>query len=202
MITGASLDGADAANRDPRKKVELDLEQHVFLAYPRQTLLVTSRHGQDVNVATFAWSTVLSIRPPLHGLVITPRSFSNTLIQASKRFIINVPDKALIKKVVAIGGVTGREVDKFAAYGLTTLPPLALGEDGPPRIAECPAHVECVVKDVVPTGDHVLLVGEVVACSVDERLVKGDVYMPNQFEMPLHLGGREYCFNSLKKQSF
>ncbi|MHA1791417.1 MAG: flavin reductase family protein [Promethearchaeota archaeon] len=184
------------------EKVIVDLDQHVFMLYPRQTILVTSRHEDTINIISVAWSTALSQRPPLHGIVLSPKRLSHDLIKKSRKFIINVPKRDLINEIVACGRSTGRVTNKFKQCGLSSLPPLALGDDGPPRIGECPVHIECLVKDMLDIGDHTLFIGEVVACSADAELVKNGIFQPNMFEIPYHLGGHQFTFNSKKIYSF
>jgi len=184
------------------EKVEVDIDQNAFMVYPRQSVLVTSRYGDDVNIITVAWTTVLSFKPPMQGIVISPQRFSHDLISKSKKFIINIPDRSIINQVVQCGRTTGRLMNKFAEIDLTPLHPVALGEYGPPRIAECPVHVECEVKQAIDFGDQTLFAGEVVACSANANLIKDGIYQAGLFEIPLHLGGHQFQFNNLKIHSF
>ena len=39
----------------------------------------------------------------------------------------------------------------------------------PPRIAECKAHLECILDRHLAYGDEVILVGQIVAVSVDRE---------------------------------
>ena len=45
----------------------------------------------------------------------------------------------------------------------------------PPLIEECFSHLECKVVQQHVCGDHMLFVGEVVATSVDEEVMRGDI---------------------------
>ncbi|MHA1683598.1 MAG: flavin reductase family protein [Promethearchaeota archaeon] len=199
----ANMDlGYHAQEPQVQKKLLVDIRQHVSLVYPRQSVLITSGFGAETNIGTLAWTTILSNRPPIQGIVVTPGRFTYELIDASKKFIINIPDRSLINEFVGMGQTTGRLVDKFEKFGLTPLESIAFGENGPPRIAECPVHVECRVVQQVPFGDHVLFAGEVVSCSVNEELVKDGLYIPNKIKIPYHLGGHQFTFNEQKVHSF
>lgn len=184
------------------EKVDVDIDQNAFMVYPRQSVLVTSRYGDDVNIVTVAWTTVLSFKPPMQGIVLSPQRYSHELIAKSKKFIINIPDRNIINQVVQCGRSTGRLINKFAEIDLTPLRSIALGEYGPPRIAECPVHVECEVKQAIDFGDQTLFAGEVVACSANANLIKNGIYQPGLFEIPYHLGGHQFEFNNLKIYSF
>jgi flavin reductase (DIM6/NTAB) family NADH-FMN oxidoreductase RutF len=62
-------------------------------------------------------------------------------------------------------------VDKWAETGLTPIPSLKVK---PPRIGECFSHMECRVVQTHTCGDHTLFVGEVLATTVDEGVMKGE----------------------------
>lgn len=188
--------------RQGGRHVELDIDQHVFAVYPRQAVLVTAALDGASNITTVAWSSVLSQKPPLQGIAISPKRHTHDLIKESKKFIINVPTREIISHVVECGRATGRFKDKFTHAGLTPLPSLALGDNGPKRIEECPVNIECIVKSMVVTGDHTLFVGEVVSVSVREDLLQNGLYQPNQFQIPYHLGGHEFTFNEKRVFSF
>jgi flavin reductase (DIM6/NTAB) family NADH-FMN oxidoreductase RutF len=94
------------------------------------------------------------------------------LIEESGEFVINTPPIAIEEQMHYCGTESGRRVDKFAETGLTPIPSLKVG---PPRIKECFGHLECKVVQKHACGDHTLYVGEVVATSADEDVMRGDV---------------------------
>ncbi len=106
-------------------------------------LLTTARRGRP-NVMTLSWHTMMEFEPPLVGCVISGRNYSFELLKASRECVINIPTAALARQVVAVGNFSGREVDKFAAFGLTPLP---AAQVAPPLVGECHAHLECRVAD-------------------------------------------------------
>lgn len=63
---------------------------------------------------------------------------------------------------------SGREVDKFAACGLT---PQAASAVSAPLLAESPLSIECRVRQVLELGSHHMFLADVVAVDVEERLV-------------------------------
>jgi flavin reductase (DIM6/NTAB) family NADH-FMN oxidoreductase RutF len=90
--------------------------------------------------------------------------------------------------VWAAGTISGRDLDKFARVGLTPIPALVVK---PPRIAECPTHIECRVVDRLDTGDHTIFIGQVVAKSGDIDAIRAGTL--NERIAPLfHLGGTKF----------
>ena len=65
----------------------------------------------------------------------------------------------LAKQVVKVGNCSGRDVDKFAAFGLTPKPASMVQ---PPLIDECFANLECRVVDTRMVNAYNFFVLEVV----------------------------------------
>ncbi len=75
----------------------------------------------------------------------------------------------------ALQYATGRDVIKFAEARLTPIPGLKVRA---PLIRECPVNLECVVRNFLVLGSHVLFLAEVVALHADDEVVEnGGVIM-------------------------
>jgi len=94
----------------------------------------------------------------------------------------------LVKQVWVVGTLLGRNVNKFQVAGLTPIPSDVVK---PPRIAECPTHIECRIVDTLETGDHTIFVGKVVAKSGDFDAIK-DGLLNEHVEPLFHLGGTKF----------
>ncbi|HEX7385367.1 MAG TPA: flavin reductase [Burkholderiaceae bacterium] len=64
------------------------------------------------------------------------------------------------------GNTSGRDLDKFCAFGLTAAPASAVD---PPHVGECFAHLECRVADTRAVNRYGMFVLEVVAAWIDPR---------------------------------
>jgi len=133
---------------------------------PSPAALITSVDAQGrPNIITLGETYNLSIRDPvLVGIGIAKARYSHSLIRECGEFVVNLPPARLAEKVDRCGTVSGRDVDKFAAFGLTPLPATKVR---PPLIAECPVNIECKLLFVQTIGDHDLFAGEVLAHHVD-----------------------------------
>jgi len=65
---------------------------------------------------------------------------------------------------VKVGNSSGRDLDKFAAFGLT---PLAAERVAPPLVAECFANLECKVTDRRLVNRYNLFILEVLKAWTD-----------------------------------
>lgn len=134
--------------------------------YPTPAALITCADEQGrPNLLTLGETFNISIaRPVILGIAIRKSRYSHELISRTAEYVVNLPTRAIAEQVWHCGRVSGRDVDKFAATGLTPLPAAVVKA---PLIAECPINVECRVTGIQVIGDHDLFLGEVVAQHVN-----------------------------------
>jgi flavin reductase (DIM6/NTAB) family NADH-FMN oxidoreductase RutF len=162
-----------------------------YLLHPYNTSLVTccDAEGQP-NIIAIAWLIPVSVSPPLMGMSIRPTRHSYALIQATGEFVINVAPHEIAQQVLFCGRRSGRDVDKFAATGLT---PGQARHVRPPIIEECIAHLECRVVQEVEAGDHHLVIGEVLAAYARPGILDDDgLYDLSHVQLLFHLGRNRF----------
>ena len=120
------------------------------------------------NIITLAWVGTLCSEPPMVGIGVRPGRHSHGLIVETGEFVVNLPRADQADAVDYCGQVSGREVDKWVACGLTPVPGTKVRT---PLIAGCPVALECVVSHRLALGTHDLFVGEVVAVQADEAVL-------------------------------
>jgi len=110
------------------------------------------------NVITLGWGQV---GPNYHGhpifiIAVAPPRYSWRFLEEVPEFVIAVPTVAMRPAANLCGTKSGRDMDKFAAAGLTRVPSLDVRA---PSILECPINVECrIYTKVAPP--HMLLTPE------------------------------------------
>jgi flavin reductase (DIM6/NTAB) family NADH-FMN oxidoreductase RutF len=134
--------------------------------YPGPAGLITSMAADGrANIITLGEVFNLSIaQPVIVGIAMAKQRHSHKLIMEGGEFVVNLPPASLVEKVDRCGTMSGRDVDKFAAVGLTAIPATRVR---PPLIAECPVNLECRLLGVEEIGDHDLFRGEVLVQHVD-----------------------------------
>jgi flavin reductase (DIM6/NTAB) family NADH-FMN oxidoreductase RutF len=85
------------------------------------------------------------------------------MVRGSRQCVINIPTVDLAPRVVKIGNSSGRDIDKFAEFGLT---PKAGTHVRAPLIDECYANFECRLVDSSWVRKYNLFVFEVVKAHV------------------------------------
>jgi flavin reductase (DIM6/NTAB) family NADH-FMN oxidoreductase RutF len=167
----------------------IDIEDSIRCIYPMRTYLLTAldKNGKT-NIITVDWLTVLSRKPSLIGVSISPKRYSHKLIMSSKEFIINVPDISMANETLACGKLSGETFDKFKKLRLKKSPSRTLKTL---IIKDCVAFVECKVKDFKKYGDHTLFVGSIQASYAKEGFLK-------EFKPILHMKGSIFTTTSGK----
>ena len=140
---------------------------------PAGNVVMATVVGNDgkPNIITLGMYMPISVNPPLVCIGVAPQRYSHGLIEETGEFVINTPSIDLEEQMHYCGVKSARDVDKWKETGLTPMPSLKVK---PPRIKECFGHLECKVVQTHVCGDHTLFVGEVVATTVDEEVLKGE----------------------------
>ncbi len=154
-----------------KNSIAIDKVDEAFAGFP---VVLASVGGSRDNIITLAMCHVFSFKPPLIGVGIAPRRFSYGLFKESKDFAVNIPDKTMLRAVQICGSRSGRDVDKFAASGLTKEKAEKIAS---PLIAECPVNIECVKVKEVEAGDHTWFVGEIVAARGSAEYRRSDMIL-------------------------
>lgn len=127
--------------------------------------LTTSRRGR-ANVMTMSWHMMVEFEPPRVACVVSQAGYSFAALRATKECVIAIPSADLAREVVRVGNTSGRDTDKFAAFGLTRAPAERVSA---PLVAECFANLECRVIDTRLVNAYNLFILEVVKAWVDPR---------------------------------
>ena len=92
------------------------------------------------------WHMMLEFEfePPQVACVVSDDNYSFAGLRAARECVIAIPASHLAPLVVKVGNSSGRDTDKFAAFGLTKIPSAQVA---PPLIGECFANLECKVAD-------------------------------------------------------
>ncbi len=138
------------------------------LLSPVPPALVTCGTLERPNLFTVAWTGTVNTNPAMTYISVRPQRFSYSLIRESGEFVINLTTQQLVPAADFCGVRSGRDLDKFAACGLTTQ---AASEVGAPLLAESPLSIECRVRQVLELGSHHMFLADVVAVDVEESLV-------------------------------
>jgi flavin reductase (DIM6/NTAB) family NADH-FMN oxidoreductase RutF len=158
------------------------------ILYPVPAVLV-SCGTEKPNIITLAWVGTLCSDPPAVGIGVRAERYSHGLIAKAGEFVVNLPRADQVDVVDYCGHVSGRDVDKWAACGLTPAP---ASQVRVPLIAECPVALECRVTQRMTLGSHDLFVGQVLAVQLDDTVLDAHGRLDQERAQPLAYGGGYY----------
>lgn len=145
---------------------KLPLAKVYQLLEPGPVVLLTTSHRDHANIMTMSWHMMVEFEPPLVAFVVSDANYSFRALQKSGECVIAIPPLELASKVVQIGNSSGRDIDKFKAFGLTMVPARHVK---PPLVAECFANLECKVAETRLVKKYCLFVVEVLKAWTDPR---------------------------------
>jgi len=164
--------------------MKVDVEYLKFLWPPKTYLITCGDIASKANIIAVSLCMPAAGQPPQVVCVIGKAFYSYELIEQTGEFIVNVPTETLKNVVYYCGTHSGRNVDKFTEAGLTPQPARRVKA---PIIAECIAHMECIVvgkldtkpymgPDLKPNiANKILFLGEVVEAYADQAYASGEL---------------------------
>ncbi len=139
---------------------------------PSVLLGCAGAQGERPNLITVAWTGIVCSKPPMLSVSLRKDRHSHALISQTGEFTVNLIGQSLCEAMDFCGVKSGRDVDKFAALGLTAVP--APGLARAPGLGEAPAFLSCRVNRVIELGSHDLFLADIVQVSVAERYFRAD----------------------------
>jgi len=120
------------------------------------------------NVMTVAWGGICCSSPPCVDIALRRETYSYESIMHRKAFTVHVTPEGYLTEADYFGIASGRDVDKFAATGLT---PVKGDLVDAPYIKEFPFVMECRLLKVVELGLHTQFIGEIIDVKSDEEIL-------------------------------
>ncbi len=158
-------------NADPSRRwltaavmKDLPLAKVYQLLEPGPVVLLTTAAKGRANVMTLSWHMMVEFEPPFVACVVSAADFSFGAMHATRQCVIAVPARALARKVVDVGNCSGRDLDKFATFGLTAMPAERVVA---PLVGECFANLECRVVNTRLVNTYSLFILEVEKAWID-----------------------------------
>ena len=138
------------------------------LLAPLPAVLITTGDMENSNIATVAWTGIVNTIPPKTYISLRKSRYSYEIIEKTGEFAINLTTAEMVKWVDYCGIYTGRKVDKFKKCGFTKE---AASQISAPIIGESPLALECRVTETKDLGTHVMMLADILATNVDEKLL-------------------------------
>ena len=127
-----------------------------FLSHP--VTIITANDGNALNGMTAAWTTQISIDPPILCTSISPKRHTWEMLKSTEYFGVCQLTEAQQEVSDVFGSKSGRNTDKWKVIGQEPF----MGAHGVPLVPGSLAAFVCKKTHQVEQGDHWALFGEVV----------------------------------------
>jgi flavin reductase (DIM6/NTAB) family NADH-FMN oxidoreductase RutF len=179
---------------EPAKGHGLPHDPFNAIVGPRPIGWISSQDQQGhLNLAPYSFFNAFNYIPPIIGFCSVGRKDSLNNIEQTGEFVWNLATRPLAEQMNLSCSAVSPEVNEFELSGLTATPSSVVQV---PRVGETPVAFECKVTQIVQLqrADQALvpswmILGEVVAVHIAERLLKDGIYDTAAAEPILRGGG-------------
>ncbi|UKT64582.1 flavin reductase family protein [Pedobacter mucosus] len=155
----------------------------------------------NINLSPFSFFNMFSTNPPICIFSPSRRVRDNTTkhtlenVMQVKECVINIVDYDMVQQMSLASTEYAKGINEFEKAGFTMIKSDLVK---PPRVAEAPVQLECVVNQIIPLGDKNgagnLILAEVKLIHVSEKILddKGKIDQ-QKLDLVARLGGDWYC---------
>ncbi len=136
----------------------------VLRQFPYGLYALTVKHGGDEHGMTANWVTQTSFEPPMLAVAIENASRTIGLVRDAHHFAISVFHEGQRDLAGKLGRGSAHAPHKLK--GVKTKPAPA---SGAPILTDALGWVECRVLATLPSGDHTVVLGEVIEAGVEHE---------------------------------
>lgn len=160
------------------------------LVAPRPIAWVSTVSPEGIdNLAPHSFFQIVSTSPPIVMISTMGEKDTARNARAIGEFVVCGSPATYIEQINVTGVDFPAGVSEFDEAGVTREHSEKVR---PPRVAESPFALECVVFDMQEVGNAVLILGEVVLIAVAEDLFDGDRVVTRRADLIARLGGSEW----------
>ena len=148
--------------------VPVDLSRSYRMLNHGPSVLVSAADESRINVMAAAWVMPLDFDPAKLVLVLDKASFTRKLIEKTGTLAISIPLRKIADQVLAVGSMSGKDIDKFEKIGLTYF----FGSQvKAPLVKDCGGWFECkLISEPANQQHYDLFIVEIVAAWSDKRI--------------------------------
>jgi len=134
--------------------------QALLRKYPEPIVIgIVKKEKNIYNPITLGWFMITSFQPLLFAVSIGKTRYSLELFRKQKEWVISFPSVEMKEAALFYGSNSGKKINKIDAYPLSYS---AAEKIDSIIFQDAAANFECVYHSEHQTGDHVILVGEII----------------------------------------
>lgn len=155
----------------------------------------------NINLSPFSFFNMFSTNPPVCIFSPARRVRDNTTkhtlenVLQVKECVINIVDYAMVQQMSLASTEYAKGVNEFEKAGFSMLESHLVK---PPRVAEAPVQLECIVNQVIPLGENNgagnLVLAEIKLIHIKEEILDSEGKIDQaKIDLVARLGGDWYC---------
>lgn len=169
---------------------------------PRPICFVSTIDKQgNINLSPFSFFNIFSINPPVCVFSPSRRVRDNTTKHSLENIlevpecVINIVNYDMVQQTSLASVEYPKGVNEFVKAGFTQLPSELVR---PPRVAESPVQMECLIRQVIPLGEDAgagnLVIAEIKRIHINEDILDETGKIDQaKIDLVARLGGDWYC---------
>lgn len=173
-----------------------------YVIAPRPICFVSTIDCEGyVNLSPFSFFNLFSINPPICVFSPSRRVRDNTTKHSLENIlqvpecVINVVNYEMVQQTSLSSVEYPKGINEFVKAGFTQIASELIR---PPRVAESPVQMECVVRQVIPLGEHAgagnLVLAEIKRIHIQENILDQSGKIDQaKIDLVARLGGDWYC---------
>jgi flavin reductase (DIM6/NTAB) family NADH-FMN oxidoreductase RutF len=162
------------------------------IVFPTPVFIVGTYDKKGIpNVMNAAWAGICCSKPPCVCVALREATYTYGNIMERKAFTVSIPSEKYIKEADYFGLISGRNVDKFSATGLTSVKSEVVDA---PYVKEFPFVLECALINTIKIGLHTQFIGEIKDIKVDESVIGKDGQPDIEKIKPLIFDPAQYAY--------
>jgi flavin reductase (DIM6/NTAB) family NADH-FMN oxidoreductase RutF len=139
------------------------------IVHPHPVLVIGTYDKEGkANIMTASWGGICCSQPPAVAVSLREATQTYHNIMERKAFTVNIPSEKYVKEADYAGIVSGKNVDKFKATGLTAEKSEVVDA---PYVKEFPFCLECRLLKDTKIGLHTQFIGEILDVKADADVV-------------------------------
>ena len=188
---------------NPSDLTTVELQNYLLYAIaPRPICFVSTidREG-NINLSPFSFFNMFSTNPPVCVFSPSRRIRDNTTKHSLENVlevpecVINIVNYNMVQQTSLASVEYPKGTNEFLKAGFTPLPSELVR---PPRVAESPVQLECLVRQVIPLGENAgagnLVLAEIKLIHIREEILDGSGKIDQaKIDLVARLGGDWYC---------
>ena len=155
----------------------------------------------NVNLSPFSFFNMFSTNPPMCIFSPARRVRDNTTkhtldnVLEVKECVINIVNYSMVQQMSLSSTDYAKGINEFEKAGFTMLPSKLVR---PPRVAEAPVQLECLVTEVIHLGEQPgagnLILAEIKLIHIEESILDAEGKIDQEkIDLVARLGGDWYC---------